>query len=76
MSKKLFKLTPIGALAGALSGKKKPKAAAPAAPTPEAKGPIVTPLGATPAALGDPRRRRPGSYSTILTGGLNGTLGG
>lgn len=73
MSKKLFKMTPIGMLAGALKGKK--KKAAPTTPAPEVKGPIVTPLGgATPTA---PLRRgkvsRPG---TIVGSGLNTTLGG
>ena len=71
MAKKLFK--PLGALVGLGKGKK--KLAAPVVAAPEAKGPIVTPLGgATPTA---PLRRgkltRPG---TIVGSGLNVTLGG
>ncbi len=77
MSKKLFKLTPLGLVAGALSGKKKGKSKIPETAATPKDGPIVTPLGSSaPSSLGDPRRRRiTGSIPTIL-GGLNRTLGG
>lgn len=71
MAKKLFKLTPVGMIAGALKGKKKAAPAEPAKPT---GGPIVTDLAPKPI---DPRRRRRGlGASTIVGNGLNTTLGG